>query len=70
VGSSFQEYYLVLALGLKDEQSLWLGAANVPADAPQGKHVRFILTKIGAWREPESGGVIDPAENSGPLQSQ
>jgi hypothetical protein len=41
----FQEYYLVLALGLKEEQSLWLGPVNTPADAVGGMHIHFILVK-------------------------
>ena len=41
----FREYYLVLALGLKDEQSLWLGPVNTPADAIGGMHVNYILEK-------------------------
>ena len=42
----FEEYYLVLALGLKDEESLWLGPVDTPADETWGKYISFMLVKI------------------------
>jgi hypothetical protein len=44
--SDFHEYYVVLGLGFKNEQSIWLGPANTPAEAPGGKNIQFILVKI------------------------
>ena len=45
-GRVFNEYYLVLGVGLGDEQSLWLGPTNTPADAAGGKDIRVVLVKV------------------------
>lgn len=66
----FQEYYLVLALGLKDEQSLWLGAANTPPDGPQGKFIRFILTNTASSSMPASTKTGCESPDPGPPQSR
>lgn len=58
----FQEYYLVLALGLKGEQSLWLGAANAPVAALEGMYIHFVLTKTSACGSP---GPADASDRQG-----